>query len=233
MPYPIDEAQATALVTLYPRLVQRSPEPVKLALQRLLDEEHARRGVPDATGALNPLALTQGGLLKEEFDLSTHAHHACWTLGALLVDVKGMIHVNALHGFPVGDALLKAVVASLHAQLPGCRVVRLQGDNFAALLVPTSGLQVTPALRASARERLQTDVRAALPAGATVPDFTLALLELTIEQPTHWQVLGPLVWGELERAYIVERLSPASEASPEPQRRRLQLHGFVPPREEP
>lgn len=229
MPYAIDDAQATALVSLYPRLVQRAPEPVKLALQRLLDEEHARRGVPDATGALNPLALTQGSLLKEEFDLSTHAHHAGWTLGALIVDVKGMIHINALHGFPVGDALLKAVVGSLHAQLPGAKVVRLQGDNFAALLVPTSGLQLTPELRASARARLIADAQAALPPGAPAPDFTLALLELTLEQPTHWQVLGPLVWGELERAYVVERLGPPEE----PQRRRLQLHGFVPPREEP
>ncbi len=227
MPYAIDDPQATALVSLYPRLVQRAPEPVRVALQRLLDEEHARRGVPDATGALNPLALTQGTLLKEEFDLSTHAHHEGWTLGALIVDVKGMIHVNAQHGFPTGDALLKAVVGSLYAQLPGCRVVRLQGDNFAALLVPTSGLQVTPALRASARERLLAEARAALPAGATVPDFTLALLELTIEQPTHWQVLGPLVWGELERAYIVERLGPPEE----PKRRRLRLHGFVPSQE--
>ncbi|HZH17367.1 MAG TPA: diguanylate cyclase, partial [Archangium sp.] len=157
MPYAIDEAMATALVTLYPRLVQRSPEPVKVALQRLLDEEHARRGVPDATGALNPLALTQGTLLKEEFDLSTHAHHEGWTLGALIADVKGMIHVNARHGFPAGDALLRAVVESLRAQFPGAKVVRLQGDNFAVLLVPTSGLPVTEGLREPTRSRLAAD----------------------------------------------------------------------------
>jgi GGDEF domain-containing protein len=224
MPYAIDDAMATALVALYPRLVQRSPEPVKVALQRLLDEEHARRGMPDATGALNPLALTQGPLLKEEFDLSTHAHHAGWTLGALLVDVKGMIHVNARHGFPTGDAMLRAVVASLRAQLPGAKLVRLQGDNFAALLVPTSGLSVTEELREPTRARLVADARAALPEGAEAPDFTLALLELTIEQPTHWQVLGPLVWGELERAYTVERLGRAGGL----QRRWLRLGGFVP-----
>jgi GGDEF domain-containing protein len=224
MPYAIDEALATALVALYPRLVQRSPEPVKLALQRLLDEEHARRGVPDATGALNPLALTQGTLLKEEFDLSTHAHHAGWTVGALIVDVKGMIHVNARHGFPTGDAMLRAVVASLRARLPGAKLVRLQGDNFAALLVPTSGLSVTEELRESTRLQLVADARASLPEGAEAPDFTLALLELTIEQPTHWQVLGPLVWGELERAYTMERLGQAGGL----QRRRLRLGGFVP-----
>ena len=229
MPYAIDEALATALVTLYPRLVQRSPEPVKVALQRLLDEEHARRGVPDATGALNPLALTQGTLLKEEFDLSTHAHHEGWTLGALIADVKGMIHVNARHGFPAGDAMLRAVVESLRAQFPGAKVVRLQGDNFAVLLVPTSGLRVTEELREPTRSRLSADARAALPAGTEAPDFTLALLELTIEQPTHWQVLGPLVWGELERAYTLERMGHAGGL----QHRRLQLGGFVPGRSEP
>jgi GGDEF domain-containing protein len=229
MPYAIDDTQATSLVALYPRLVQRSPEPVKVALQRLLDEEHSRRGVPDATGALNPLALTQGTLLKEEFDLSTHAHHAGWTVGALIADVKGMIHVNARHGFPTGDAMLRAVVESLRAQFPGAKVVRLQGDCFAALLVPTSGLSVTEAMRESARARLAADARAALPAGAEAPDFTLALLELTIEQPTHWQVLGPLMWGELERAYTVEHLGNAGGL----QRRRLQLGGFVPGRSEP
>jgi GGDEF domain-containing protein len=228
MPYAIDEALATALVTLYPRLVQRSPEPVKVALQRLLDEEHARRGVPDATGALNPLALLQGTLLKEEFDLSTHAHHEGWTLGALIVDVKEMIHVNARHGFPAGDAMLKAVVASLQAQFPGAKLVRLHGDNFAALLVPTSGLAVTEELRATTLPRLAADARAALPEGAEAPDFSLALLELTIEQPTHWQVLGPLVWGELERAYTLERMGNAGGL----QRRRLRLGGFVPGRTE-
>jgi GGDEF domain-containing protein len=229
MPYAIDDTQASALVALYTRLVQRSPEPVKVALQRLLDEEHARRGVPDATGALNPLALTQGTLLKEEFDLSTHAHHTGWTVGALIADVKGMIHVNARHGFPAGDAMLRAVVDSLRSQLPGAKVVRLQGDCFAALLVPTSGLSVTETLRESARPRLAADARAALPSGAEAPDFTLALLELTIEQPTHWQVLGPLVWGELERAYTLEHLGQAGGL----QRRRLQLGGFVPGRSEP
>ncbi|MET0401519.1 MAG: diguanylate cyclase [Cystobacter sp.] len=224
MPYAIDDALATALVALYPRLVQRAPEPVTVALQRLLDEEHARRGVPDATGAFHPFALTQGSLLREEFDLSTHAHQSGWTLGALLLDVKGMIHVNARHGFAVGDALLRAVVGTLQALFPGAPVVRLQGDNFAVLLVPTSGLSLADASRESVRTRLAEQLAPVLPPGAEAPDFTLARLELTLEQPTHWQVLGPLVWGELERAYTMERQGQAEEL----QRRRLRLDGFVP-----
>ncbi|HSP77560.1 MAG TPA: GGDEF domain-containing protein, partial [Myxococcaceae bacterium] len=106
--------------------------------------------------------------------------------------------------------------------------VRLQGDNLAALLVPTSGLTVTEELRERARARLVDDTRAALPEDAEPLDFTLALLELTIEQPSHWQVLGPLVWAELERAYTLERRGPGEGL----QSRRLQLGGFVPGRDE-
>ncbi|ATB32012.1 diguanylate cyclase domain-containing protein [Melittangium boletus] len=229
MPYAIDDALATALVTLHPHAARHAADPVRDALQRLLDEEHARRGVPDATGALSFRALTQGTLLKEEFDLSTHAHHAGWTVGALIVDVKGMIHVNVQHGFAVGDALLKSVVSALRAQWPDARVVRLQGDNFAVLLVPSSGLSVSEEMRESARARLAHEVRAALPEGADVPGFTLALLELTIEEPTHWQVLGPLVWGELMRAYTLQERGLAGGL----QHRRLRLGGFIPEKADP
>ena len=229
MPYSLDDALATALVTLEPQAVRHSAHPVQDAVRRLLDEERARRGAPDATGALSPRALTQGALLREEFDLSTHAHHTGWTLGALIVDVKGMIHVNARHGFAAGDALLQALVRSLRALVPGAPVVRLQGDNFALLLVPSTGQAASEALGETARLRLAEDVRAVLPPGAEVPDFTLALLELTLEQPTHWQVLGPLVWGELMRAYTMRERGLA----PGLQHRRLPLGGFIPERPEP
>ncbi len=78
MPYAIDETRPPPWWPSTRDCVQRSREPVTGRAQRLLDEEHARRGAPDATGALNPLALPQGTLLKEEFDLSTHAHHEGW-----------------------------------------------------------------------------------------------------------------------------------------------------------
>jgi len=227
MPYALDDDLATALVTLEPRAARHAAEPVQDAVRRLLGEEHARRGVPDATGALSFRALTQGTLLREEFDLSTHAHHAGWTVGALIVDVKRMIHVNAQHGFAVGDALLEALVTSLQAQWPGAPVVRLQGDNFAVLLVPSSGLSVSEEKAEATRLRLAQDARAALPEGADVPGFTLARLELTVEEPTHWQVLGPLVWGELMRAYTLEERGQAGGL----QHRRLRLGGFVPGKE--
>jgi len=63
----------------------RPADPLKRAIERLLEEERARRGAPDAkTGALNPLSLTQGMLLTEEFDLAMHGQAEGWTVGALV-----------------------------------------------------------------------------------------------------------------------------------------------------
>ncbi len=229
MPYPLDDATATALVALYPWVLQRQPQaPVQAAVEALLQAEGARRGHPDPkTGALQVPALTQGSLLKEEYDLSTHAHHDGWRVGAVIADVQGMIHVNARFGFPTGDAVLRATAQSLASQYPGAKVLRLHADCFAALLVPTSQLTVSEGLAAPTRERLAQDVRRVLPEGtadAHVPAWTVSLLEVTVDAPSHWQVLGPLVWAELERAHVMERGGRAQGL----QRRRLRLDGFVP-----
>jgi GGDEF domain-containing protein len=228
MPYSIDDATATALIALHPWAVARSPQPVQLAVETLLEAERARRGQPDKLGALQALALTQGNLLKEEFDLSTHAHHDGWRVGAVIADVRGMISVNARFGFGVGDAVLKATVDSLAAQYPGAKVVRIHPDAFAALLTPTSQLTVRQEQREATRTRLAEDVARVLPAGtdaADVPGHTVTLLEFVVDQPSHWQVLGPLLWAELERAHVMERLGRTTEAV---QRRRIRLDGFVP-----
>lgn len=228
MPYPIDEATATALIALHPWAVARSAQPVQLAVETLLEAERARRGQPDKLGALSALALTQGSLLKEEFDLSTHAHHDGWRVGAVIADVRGMITVNARFGFGVGDAVLKATVDSLSAQYPGAKIVRIHPDALAALLTPTSQLSVQAGQREATRARLAEDVAKVLPAGTApedVPRHTVTLLELTVDQPSHWQVLGPLLWAELERAHAMERLGRTGD---EVQRRRIRLDGFVP-----
>jgi GGDEF domain-containing protein len=229
MPYPLDDATATALIALNPWVLQRHRDaPVQAAVEVLLQAEQARRGHPDAkTGALQVPALTQGSLLKEEYDLSTHAHHDGWRVGAVIADVQGMIHVNARFGFPTGDAVLRATADSLAAQYPGARVLRLHPDCFAALLVPTSQLTVREDLDGPTRQRLASDVRRVLPEGtpdADVPAWTVSLLELTVDAPSHWQVLGPLVWAELERTHVMVRSGRASGL----QRRRLRLDGFVP-----
>ena len=230
MPYSLDDATATALVALHPRAARpgHAQEAPQAAALELIAAEQRRRGQPDAvTGALHVQALTQGTLLKEEFDLSTHAHHDGWRVGAVMVDVKEMIHFNARFGFPAGDALLKALVASLAAQYPGARIVRFQPDGFAVLLVPTSQLTVREDSAETTRARLTEDLRPTLPAGAAatdVPGFTVALLELTVHQPSHWQVLGPLLWAEVERAYIMERTGRTHGL----QRRHLRLDAFLP-----
>ncbi|MDY7230433.1 GGDEF domain-containing protein [Hyalangium rubrum] len=228
MPYAIDDATATALVALHPWAVARSAQPVQLAVETLLEAERARRGQPDKLGAIPALALTQGMLLKEEFDLSTHAHHDGWRVGAVIADVQGMINANARFGFGVGDAVLKATVESLGAQYPGAKVVRLHPDAFAALLTPTSQLTVREEQREATRARLSEDVAKVLPSGtpvADVPRHTVTLLEFTVDQPSHWQVLGPLLWAELERAHVMERLGRTTDVI---QRRRIRLDGFVP-----
>ena len=229
MPYPLDDATATALVSLFPWVMTRSPQaPVQAAVEALLQAEQARRGHPDAkTGALQVPALTQGTLLKEEYDVSTHAHHDGWRVGAVIADVKGMINLNARFGFATGDALLRATVESLSAQYPSAKVVRLHGDAFAALLVPTSQLTVDTSLAGPTHERLALDARRVLPAGTPdedAPSWTVSLLEVTVDAPSHWQVLGPLVWAELERAHVMQRTGRAQGL----QRRRLRLDGFVP-----
>ncbi|XXF80074.1 GGDEF domain-containing protein [Myxococcaceae bacterium GXIMD 01537] len=227
MPYSIDDATANALISLHPWTAERSREPVQLAVQTLVEAERARRGLPDKAGAVQALALTQGSLLKEEYDLSTHAHHDGWKVGAVIADVQQMMRVNMRFGFAAGDTFVQAVVASLAAQYPGAKVVRIHGAAFAALLVPSSQREVREEDGAATRARLAADARAALPEGtaeADVPGFTVSLLELTVDQPSHWQVLGPLVWAELERAHVMERTGRASGL----QRRRLNLGGFVP-----
>ncbi len=117
---------------------------------------------------------------------------------------------------------------SLAAQYPGAKVVRIHPDAFAALLTPTSQLTVRPEQREATRTRLAEDVAKVLPAGtaaADVPGHTVTLLEFTVDQPSHWQVLGPLLWAELERAHVMERLGRTTEPV---QRRRIRLDGFVP-----
>lgn len=224
MPYPLDDATANRLVNLFPRVLQREREPVQAALGLLLEAEEARRGRADTTGALSALALLQGALLKDEYDLSTHAHHATWRLDALVADVRGLIHVNAAHGFATGDALLRGAVAALAATFPGARVVRLHGDCFAALLVPSSGLLLEAGADARARAALALAAHEALPAQATPPGFTLAQLSLQVASPSHWQVLGPLVWAELERAFALARMGGVEGV----QQRSLELAGAVP-----
>ena len=223
----VDDEVVKAVLALQP-WVQSRPEADRFgaALQALLDAEAWRRGRPEpVTGALHLSALTQGALLKPEYDLSVHAH-AGWTVGAVIADVKEMIHVNQEAGFAVGDRFLRSVASSLAATFPGAPVVRVHTDCFAALLVPSSGLELRPEHLMGAAESLRRgtdDFRAREGAPRAPVEFTVSALRLTVRDPSHWQVLGPLLWAEIERAHVIARRGLASGI----QERTLDLAGRV------
>ena len=224
----VDDPDAQAVLALVPWVQARAPgERFTLALRSLVEAEACRRGAQDpVTGALHLSVLTQGALLRPEYDLSVHAHTG-WEVSALTVDVKEMIHVNQEVGFATGDRFLRAVAEALGRAFPRARVVRIHTDCFAVLFLPSSDATLTEADLDGARGALADAVRAF---GAREPalrrpvEFTLGGLQLRIVDPSHWQVLGPLLWGELERAHVLARRGDA----PAIQRRELRLDGRVP-----
>ena len=228
MPHTVDDAVAQAVLAVNP-WVQSRPEPERfqLALAGLLQAEASRRGEPEpVTGALHATALTQGPLLRAEFDLSVHAHSG-WEAGALIGDVLGMIHVNQEAGFPLGDRFLRAVATALAEVFPTARVVRVHTDCFAALLLPSSDLELEEShlgLARTALERAVEAFQARHGAPRRLPGFTISGLRLRILDPSHWQVLGPLLWAEIERAQVMTRRGLATGI----QRRELRLDGRVP-----
>ncbi len=197
------------------------------AIEALVEAESARRGEPDpVSGAFHGLALTQGSLIKREYDLSTHGHWDGWEVGAVIVDVKALIRVNMEHGFAAGDAVLRAVATALGERFPTARVVRIHPDAFAVLLPPSAEVAVDASLEPSVREALARRVPELL-AQAKAPelalDYSVALLHLTIVKPSHWQVLGPLLWAECERALTLASRGMTSGL----QRRRVELDAAV------
>lgn len=213
----ISERSAKALLALFPTAQGRADAESWL-VDQLVDAELHRRGVPDAvSGAIHALALNQGSILKEEFDLSTHGHSDGWVMGAVLVDPLEFTVFNMHHGFPAGDAALKAMVAGMREVAPTSKVVRVHTDGFAMLFGPTADRAVSPELIAQLKD--------VLPAKVGKPiRFTFGLLELSVVDPPNWQLLGPLVWAECERALMIARRQPTEAL----QRRRVVLDGRLP-----
>jgi hypothetical protein len=88
------------------------------------------------------------------------------------------------------------------------------------LLGPTAGKAVATVDLAEVRAALQGRARSL---GAEV-DFTLGRLELTVVEPPNWQILGPLVWAEIERAHLIFRRTTVEGVL----RRRVVLDGRLP-----
>jgi GGDEF domain-containing protein len=188
------------------------------AIDAMVDAEAHRRGQPDrVSGAFHALALKEGLLLKEEYDLSTHGHGE-WVLGALVADIRELTVINMHHGFPEGDKVLRATVEALQSVAPRAKIVRTHADGFAALLGPTADQHVDEALGTKAREALSK----VTVAGKRI-DFTTGLFELTVTQPSHPQVLCVLAWAECERALAIARREPFTTVL----KRRIALDGGI------
>lgn len=217
MSFSITERSEKALLALFPTAQGRPDAPTWL-VDQLVDAELHRRGYPDAvTGAAHALALNQGSLIKEEFDLSTHGHADGWVMGAVLIDPLEFTVFNMNHGFKAGDAALRAIVEGLREVVPSSKVVRIHTDGFAMLLGPTADRTVSPEIIARLKD--------VLPAKVGKPiQFTFGLLELTVVDPPNWQLLGPLIWAECERALLIARRQPTEAL----QRRRVVLDGRLP-----
>jgi len=211
MSHPITERSEKALLALFPTAQGRPDGPTWL-VDQLVDAELHRRGYPDSvTGAAHALALTQGQLLKEEFDLSTHGHADGWVIGAVLVDPLEFTLFNMRYGFAAGDAALRAMVAGMRQVCPTAKIVRVHVDGFAILLGPTADQRVSAELLPRLREVLPAKVAEVTPEDAEPKKpvvFTFGLLELTLVEPPNWQIIGPLVWAECERALLIARRKP-------------------------
>ncbi len=226
MSFTVDDALEQKIVSLFPLATRPGKSRAQAALELLVETERYKRGERDATGAYHPFALLHGPLVKDEYDLSTHGHLAAWSVGIVTADLRGTIHYNQRYGFEVGDRALAAVVDSLEATFPKAKVVRIHADAFAALLLPSSELQLDPAVKPRLHETIAERVTSVLPEdGARKPDVeaTIGMLQLEIVKPSHWQVLGPILWAEAERAHVVERSGKAAEI----QRRRVVLDAAV------
>ncbi len=227
MSHTITERAEKALLALFPTAQGRPDGPTWL-VDQLVDAELHRRGYPDSvTGAIHALALNQGQLLKEEFDLSTHGHSDGWVIGAVLIDPLEFTLFNMRYGFKAGDAALRAMVEGMKEVCPTAKVVRIHTDGFAVLLGPTADQKISAELLPRLREVLPAKVAAVTPKDAEAEKrvvFTFGLLELTVVDPPNWQILGPLVWAECERALVISRRQPTEAL----QLRRVTLDGRLP-----
>lgn len=227
MSHTITERAEKALLALFPTAQGRPDGPTWL-VDQLVDAELHRRGSPDSvTGAIHALALNQGQLLKEEFDLSTHGHSDGWVIGAVLIDPLEFTLFNMRYGFKAGDVAMRAMVEGMKEVCPSAKVVRLHTDGFAVLLGPTADQKISADLLPRLREVLPAKVAAVTPKDAEAERrvvFTFGLLELTVVDPPNWQILGPLVWAECERALVIARRQPTEAL----QLRRVTLDGRLP-----
>ena len=121
----------------------------KLAAERATVRELTVRD--ELTGLLNHKEMSR--LLADEVTRARRYKHP---LTLLLVDVDDLARINAEHGTPMGDEVLRSVAAVLRANLrPVDRPARSGGAELAVLLpdtFATDGVQVAERLRSLVAE---------------------------------------------------------------------------------
>jgi two-component system cell cycle response regulator len=152
-------------------------ERLRAALRAAEDELAAQRAAvreltvhDDLTGLLNRREMQR--LLADEVMRARRYKHP---LSLLLVDVDDLARINAEHGTPMGDEVLRSVAAVLRANLrPVDRPARYGGAELAVLLPDTfasDGVQVAERLRS-----LVTDAAARTKSAATTrPRVTISV----------------------------------------------------------
>jgi GGDEF domain-containing protein len=196
-------------------------------LQSVVLQALMRKGLPDPqTGALARSYLIEGVMLRDTIDCASLGADAEWCAGVLTVDVRRLALVNDVLGMQGGERILALVADGVRAFSGPAPVVRIHGDAFAAVYVPPrehpfdegTAERLSASLVALVKERMPE-----LAEHGVEPAFTVSALDLVIERPFHWRVLGPLVWAEAERANVAARTGNATGL----QRRRLHLDGHV------
>ena len=140
-------------------------------------------------------------------------------------DSKELIEVNKSSGFSGGDHVLLEISAQFRRAFPREQIVRMHGDCYAVLFLPSSGEALQEADLIRARAALVEVTAAAVASGLTMNlEYTLSALRLRVFDPSHWQVLGPLLVSEIERAHAMTRRGLASGI----QERELRLDGRIP-----
>lgn len=142
------------------------------------ERENASRAATDAAGALTLAAtdeLTGARTRKTGLDDLSHelsrAHRTSGKLVLAFLDIDGLKQINDNHGHPAGDALLRLVGETLHAQLrPYDVIVRYGGDEFICAMPNFT--------TAEARARLES-IAAALKVGNEQHSITFGLSQAT------------------------------------------------------
>lgn len=222
----IDDDLVQTITELAPGLVEGEKH-FGDGLESVVLQALMRKGAPDPqTGALARSYLIEGVLLRDTLEQPEQGLDGEWRAGIVAVDVRSLLLVNDRLGMEAGEKVLKAVADGLRAFCPERPIVRLHGDAFAALYLPPGSHSLSDQTPARVADGLVGLVHERLPdltESDVEPAFTVAALDLVIDRPFHWRVLGPLVWAEAERAHVSVRTGRAEGL----QSRAIRLDGHV------